>query len=100
MTIAQVNPLYVEFYLPVQQAQMLKMDQQLEIKYANQQQWLPAKVKFRAPVAEASAGMQKLRLELDNPNNTDAGFQVQVKLPPELGTVGGSPAAAAITPAP
>ena len=86
MTVVQNDPLWVEFYLPTTESVKLNVGQKMEVKYVNSDQWLPATVIYRAPVAEASAGMQKLRLELKNPNHIDAGLQVQVKLPPELGT--------------
>jgi len=84
MTVVKLNPLWIEFYLPTPQAQKLKVGQQMEVKYVGKQ-WMAAKLIYRAPVAESSSDMQQLRLEMANPNNGDAGLQMQVKLPPELG---------------
>jgi hypothetical protein len=84
MTIVKLNPLWIEFYLPTSQSLKLKVGQTLEVKYEGEEKWMPAKLIYRAPVAESSANMQQLRLEMPNPNNGDAGLQMQVKLPPEL----------------
>jgi RND family efflux transporter MFP subunit len=99
MTVVQLDPLWIEFWLPTSQSMKLKVGQTLDVRYYGEEQWLPAKLILRAPVAEAAAGKQKLRLELKNPNNVDAGQQVQIKLPPELGVTGAAPAAA-VVPAP
>jgi RND family efflux transporter MFP subunit len=85
MTVVKLNPLWIEFYLPTPLAQKLKVGQQMDVKYAGQEKWIPTKLIYRAPVAESSSDMQQLRLEMANPNNGDAGQQMQVKLPPELG---------------
>ena len=88
MTVVQLDPLWVEFYLPVNQSQKLKLGQTMDVKYENDSQWQQAKLIYRSPVAEAAAGMQKLRLELKNPSNTDAGLKMEVKLPPEIASLG------------
>ena len=92
MTVVKNDPLWVEFYLPTTQSLKLKVGQQLEVKYDDEQQWQPAKLIYRAPVADYGSNQQKIRLEMPNPQLKDAGLQVQVKLPAELGPA--APAAA------
>jgi RND family efflux transporter MFP subunit len=100
MTVVQLNPLWVEFYLPINQAQKVQVGQSMDVRYADAPDWMPTKVILRAPVADAAAGMQKLRLELPNPNLVDAGQQLVVKLPPELSAPAAAAPAAAAIPAP
>lgn len=85
MSVVQNDPLWVEFYLPTTQSLKLKVGQSMDVKYDGEGQWSAAKLIYRAPVADAASGMQKLRLELKNAENKDTGLQVQVKLPAELG---------------
>ena len=95
MTVVQNDPMWIEFYLPTAQSLKLKKGQQLDVKYDGEQKWEPAKLIYRAPVADAASGMQKLRLEMTNPQNKDTGLQVQIKLPAELGAAPANPGAAA-----
>ena len=99
MTIVPNDPLWIEFFLPVAQAQKLKLDQVLQVKYIDDAQWQQAKVIYRAPVADTASDTQKIRLAMPNAASKDTGLQVQVKLPAELGPVQQNPnAAAAATP--
>jgi RND family efflux transporter MFP subunit len=102
MTVVPNDPVWIEFFLPVQQAQRLKLDGMLQVKYLDDAQWQNAKVIYRAPVADAASDTQKIRLAMPNTMQKDTGLQVQVKLPAELGPVQQNPAAAAaatVTPA-
>jgi hypothetical protein len=85
MTVVKNDPLWVEFFLPTMQSSKLKVGQQLEVRYPDQQQWAAAKVIYKAPVADAASDTQKMRLELANPNMTDTGLQVLVRLPANVG---------------
>ncbi len=95
MTVVQKDPLWVEIMLPTTQSTKINVGQTLEVKYPDEQEWQKATVDLRSPVADASSGYQKLRLTLPNPKNHDAGFQVKIKLPPELGAAATPGAAAA-----
>ena len=88
LTVVQLDPLWVEFYLPIDQAQKLKIDQMMDVRYENDTKWQQGKLIFRSPVADSAAGQQKLRIELKNPNNMDAGLKMEVKLPPEIAAIG------------
>jgi len=97
MSVVPNDPVWIEFFLPVQQAQRLNLDQVLQVKYLNDPQWQNAKVIYRAPVADTASDTQKIRLAMPNTMQKDTGLQVQVKLPAELGPVQQNPSAAAST---
>ena len=85
MTVVQNNPLWVEFFLPTVQSSKLKVGQQLEVQYPGAGKWQPAKIIYKAPVADAASDTQKMRLELANASMTDTGLQVLVRLPANIG---------------
>jgi len=87
MTIAQNDPLKVEFYLPTAQAKRLKMGQELQVRYSDEEKWMPAAVTYKDPVADAASDTQKIGLEMKNADEHDSGMQVLVKLPPEVAQV-------------
>ncbi|HYO10059.1 MAG TPA: efflux RND transporter periplasmic adaptor subunit [Tepidisphaeraceae bacterium] len=95
MSVVQNDPLWIEFHLPVPQAQRLNVGQSLEVKYLEETQWQRATLTYRSPVADHASDTQKIRLEMNNRANRDTGLQVQVRLPAELSPGQASPAAAA-----
>jgi multidrug resistance efflux pump len=97
MTVVKNDPLWVEFFLPTAQSSKLKVGQQLEVRYADQPQWAPAKVIYKAPVADVASNTQKMRLEVANSNGTDAGLQVVVRLPANVGPAQAQPASVELT---
>jgi len=95
MTVVKNDPLWVEFFLPTIQSSKLKVGQQLDVRYlGDAQQWHPAKIIYKAPVADAASDTQKLRLEMGNKSMTDTGLQVLVRLPSDIGPAA-QPAASA-----
>ena len=50
------------------------------MRYAADQPWLSGELIYFNPVANAAAGTQRIRLELDNPTHMRSGLQVEVKL--------------------
>lgn len=84
MTIVQNDPLKVEFFIPSEQSQKLKVGQDLQVRYPGEEQWLTAKVAFKAPVVDTASDEQKIGLEMKNVGNRDAGLRVQVKLPDDV----------------
>jgi RND family efflux transporter MFP subunit len=92
MSIVQNDPLKVEFFLPVAQAQKLKLGQPVQVRYVGEEQWMAATVAFKDPLADAASDTQKIGLEMKNADDRDSGLQVQVQLPPELAPA--TPAAA------
>jgi RND family efflux transporter MFP subunit len=86
MTIVKNDPLWVEFFLPTMQSSKLKVGQQLEVRYfGDNQQWQPAKIIYKAPVADAASDTQKMRLEMPNAQGIDTGLQVTIRLPANIG---------------
>ena len=97
MSIAQNDPLKVEFYLPIAQAKRLKMGQQVDVRYTDEEKWTPAAVTYKAPIADAASDTQKIGLEMKNVEGHDAGIQVLVKLPADVAKVAVQPQPAAGT---
>jgi len=81
IVVVKNDPLWAEMHLATQQALQLKMGQPLQVQYAGQSDWKPAKVIFLDPQADAASDTQLVRLELPNPSGAPSGLQVQVKLP-------------------
>ena len=94
MTLVQNDPLKVEFFLPVAQAAKLKMDQVLQVRYPNEDKWMDAAVKYKTPFADAASGMQKIGLEMRNPENRDSGMEVEIRLPAGIASAPNAAAAA------
>jgi RND family efflux transporter MFP subunit len=72
------EPLYVEVDVPVGAAAALQLKQQMDVRYAGELKWQDAQIIYFNPVANAAAGMQRVRLQLDNPNHLRSGLQVEV----------------------
>ena len=81
MTVVQNDPLWVDVDLPATQVKSLKIGHTLDVRYNDEDRWVSAKVIFIAPVADARAGTEKVRLEMLNPEHRNSGLQVQVKSP-------------------
>lgn len=80
MTIVLNQPLYVEVDVPVSAAKSLALHQTIDVRYAEENQWHPAELIYFNPVANAAAGTQRIRLQLENPSNMRSGLQVEVKI--------------------
>jgi multidrug efflux pump subunit AcrA (membrane-fusion protein) len=72
------EPLYVEVDIPVGAAKDLKVKQKMDVRYAGEDKWQMAEINFLNPVANAAAGTQRIRLQMDNPNHLRSGLQVEV----------------------
>jgi RND family efflux transporter MFP subunit len=79
--VVKNDPLWVEAFLPISVSMKLKIEQELQVKYDFEDKPRKAKVIFLNPVADASAGVQMVRLELPNPEGKFAGMQVTVYPP-------------------
>jgi RND family efflux transporter MFP subunit len=77
------DPLKVEVFLPTGVSETLKIGQELEVQYPKSTEWQKAKITFFDPVADAASQMRKLDLELPNPSQRVAGWEVQVRVPPK-----------------
>jgi multidrug efflux pump subunit AcrA (membrane-fusion protein) len=94
LTVVKNDPLWVEFFLPTTQSRRLKVGTELQLRYPGDNQWMAAKVIYKAPVADAQSDTQKIRLEMPNQAGHDTGLQVVVKLPADIGPATPTPAAA------
>jgi hypothetical protein len=83
ISIVENNPLVVELNLPTAMSQLLKPGQELQVSY-DQKTWRNAKVNYLAPMADSSAFMQAVHLNLENPEGKSSGLKIFVQLPPEL----------------
>lgn len=80
-TVVQIDPLKVEVYLPAGMAESLKLGQELEVGYPNEQAWSKAKIEFLDPVADSASGTRKVELTMPNPQGRTPGWQVNVRVP-------------------
>lgn len=80
--IVQTNPLNVEIKsLTSQQVRALKLGQEVQVRYADEDTWYPATVKFISPTVDPRSDTQLVKLDLPNPDGRYAGLKVQVRLP-------------------
>lgn len=77
------TPLWAEMHLPTRQADSLKVGDTLNVSYADDSaaKTLPAKIIYKAPVADAASGTQTVRLELPNEQGKETGLLVNVSIP-------------------
>jgi hypothetical protein len=80
MQIVSNTPLFVEVDLLVQDAKNLKLKQKLDVRYADETKWHEAEIIFFNPVANAAAGTQRVRLQMNNSEQFRSGLQVDVAL--------------------
>lgn len=95
--VVQNDPLWVVMYLPNNQVDQIKPDDQFMVRYNDRQQWAPAKVQFISPVADAKSFKRLVRLEVPNPEKVAGGHEVSVKLPDRLATTADAAAGVAIS---
>jgi len=88
ITVIQHKILYVEVDVPSAKCKRLAKDQVLQVAYYDdymenpkQAVWTPAKIIFLTPYANAGSGTRKVRLQMENTTNREAGLSVYVQLP-------------------
>lgn len=82
--IVQNDPLWVEVNLATSLVNPLKDKQVLQVRYADEDKWVPATVIFRQPVANAASDTRLIRLQMPNPEGKPSGMNVLVKLREDL----------------
>ncbi len=80
--------LNVEVSMPSARARALKVGQALDVRYQDEEKWMTAKVTFLTPYADAASGTRRVRLEMRNEANREAGLPVYVKLPDNVAAAG------------
>lgn len=88
IVIVKNDPLWVEMFIPREQAARLEIGTPMEVQYPSEASWSTAKVIYRDPEADAASGMQLVRMEMANPDDHDAGSQVIIKLPEKIAAIG------------
>jgi RND family efflux transporter MFP subunit len=83
--IVNNDPLVVELKLATSVSQRLKVNQTLRVSY-DKKDWREAKISFLSPMADDTADMQIVHLQMANPEGRASGLQVFVELPPALAT--------------
>jgi len=81
IAIVTNNPLWVEVDVPSAKGKTLRPKQTLEVRYTDEEQWMPAEITLVSPVANAGANVQRIRLQMPNPQNRVSGLPVVVKVP-------------------
>lgn len=82
IVVVKNDPLYIELKtMPVATVQKLKVGDTLDVRYPGEDAWQKATINFIAPVANAGAGTQAIRLEMPNPEHRSTGLAIDVKIP-------------------
>jgi RND family efflux transporter MFP subunit len=79
--IVQIDQLWVEVDLPSSRTKQLKVNQDLMIRYLDEETWQKATILFLTPYANAGSNTRHVRLAMSNPNGREAGLPVMVQLP-------------------
>jgi len=70
--------------VPTPLVNMLKIGDEMEVRYLEDKNWQRAKVVFFDPVADIGAETREFRLELANPSGRESGRRMEVRLPQRL----------------
>lgn len=86
------DPMWIEVKtLPASVVQKLKKGDTLAVRYPGEEDWKPAAINYIAPVADARAGTQGIRLEMANPEKRSTGLGIDVKIPSQQVAAVGAP---------
>ncbi len=84
MQVVQVDTLTIEADIATTKAKALKVGDVLQVRYADEDKWMPATITFMTKYASAASGTRKIKLEMKNDADREAGLPVYVKLPDNL----------------
>jgi RND family efflux transporter MFP subunit len=80
--VIDLDPLYIEVkLLETAKVESLSVGQSLQVRYAGEDGWTPAKINFIDPQADARAGTRSFRMEMPNPQKRAAGLLVEIRVP-------------------
>ena len=80
--VVQNDPLYIDIKtLRTAVVQRMKKGDTLAVRYPGEEDWKPATINFIAPVADARADTQAIRLEMPNADGRSTGLSIDVKIP-------------------
>jgi len=83
MRVVQVDPLWVEVPVPIQQARQLKQGDEAQVTFTDKQA-RPGKVALVFPVGDAASGTINVRVEIPNPQKLQPGENVSVQFPNQI----------------
>ena len=84
MQVVHIDSLKVEVDIQATKCKALKIGDTLQVRYTDEDKWMPATITFMTKYANASSGTRKIRLEMKNEVEREAGLPVYVKLPDNL----------------
>jgi len=87
IVVVKNDPLYVEIRgLTTMQVSTLKVGEKLQVRYVNDgvNDWKEGTINYIAPVADAGADRQIVKLTMPNPEGRDSGLRMQLQLPKKL----------------
>jgi RND family efflux transporter MFP subunit len=79
--IVQIDQLWVEADIPSTRTRQLKVNQELMVRYTDEDAWQKATIIFLTPYANAGSNTRHIRLTMSNPIGREAGLPVMVQLP-------------------
>jgi macrolide-specific efflux system membrane fusion protein len=79
--VVKNDPLWIDVHFPVGQVAKLKPGQKLQVRYLDEDKWMPAEVLFLQPLVRAGSQTRTVRVVMPNPDEKPAGLEVFVKLP-------------------
>lgn len=79
--VVRNDPLWIDVHFPASQVAKLKQGQQLQVRYVDDERWMPAEVLFLQPVVRPGSQTRTVRVAMPNPDERPSGLEVLVKLP-------------------
>jgi multidrug efflux pump subunit AcrA (membrane-fusion protein) len=99
VVVVKNDPLWIDVdYVRTPLVNALKLGEELSVRYSGETQWHKSKVIYFDPVADAGSDTRRFRLELANPQNREAGRNMDVMLPEHVVQVAAQDATARTTP--
>jgi RND family efflux transporter MFP subunit len=82
ITVVKNSPIWVDMHLPSALASKLKLNDSLQVAYANDADtWLTGSIIYFEPVVDAASDTQTVRVQLDNKEGKPSGLQLNIRLP-------------------
>ena len=79
--VVRNDPLWIDVNFYANQVTKLKVGQQLQVRYTDEEKWNTAEVLFIQPEVQKGSQYRMVRLVMPNPEERPSGLSVQVKLP-------------------
>ena len=79
--VVKNDPLWIDVHFPAGSAAKLKQGQQLQVRYMDEERWMPGEVLFLQPVVRPGSQTRMVRVVMPNPEQRPSGLEVLVRLP-------------------